>query len=170
MEFDALRLISLVPIQPYHNVADIGCGKGTNTVPLAKFLFDGKVYALDVQQEMLDATREAAEAVRLANVEVMLSKQDRLPLEDESLDGALVAFVLHHTDKPRALLEDTRRCLKKSGWLAILESSAHGTDEAPRRKGRADEEGAQAMVQKAGFRFGTRRDLGGGRYMVLARK
>ena len=41
--FDTHRLISVIPILPHDHVADIGCGSGYFTVPLGKFLFDGKV-------------------------------------------------------------------------------------------------------------------------------
>ena len=55
---DPQRLISMLPVLVYHEVADIGCGPGFFTIPFAKYLFDGKVYAIDVQQEMLDAAQE----------------------------------------------------------------------------------------------------------------
>ena len=56
---DTHRLLSLVPIHIHHVIADIGCGPGYLTIPLGKYLFDGKVFALDIQQEMLDATQKA---------------------------------------------------------------------------------------------------------------
>ena len=55
--FDSQRLLSLVPIMPHHWVADVGCGVGKHTVPLGKYLFSGKVFALDVDQEKLDGTQ-----------------------------------------------------------------------------------------------------------------
>ena len=48
--FDTHRLITLVPIKPYDHVADIGCGDGKHSVRLAKHLFSGRVFALDVEE------------------------------------------------------------------------------------------------------------------------
>ena len=167
---DTHRLLSMIPVLPHHVVADIGCGPGYLTIPFAKYLFDGKVFALDVQQEMLDATQEALEAVNLSNVEVMLSEEERLPLEDECLDGTIAAFVLQEADSPNALLKEARRCLKKSGWLALLEWHKRKTDEGPPLKRRIEEKRLRTMAEKQGFRFGSRRDLNGSQYMLLMRK
>ena len=167
---DPHRLISLIPILPHHVVADIGCGPGYFTVPLAKYLFDGKVYALDVQQEMLDATQKALETVHLTNVEVMRSKEKKLPLEKDSLDGALVSFVLQEASDPRALLKDIGRCLQKSGWLVILEWHKRDMEEGPPLDQRIDEGEMRSMTEKLGFRYSGKRDLNGRQYMMLLRK
>ena len=74
---DPSRLISLLPIMSHHWVADIGCGPGYFSIPFAKYLFDGKLFALDVQKEMLDATQKALKAARLTNTELILSKETK---------------------------------------------------------------------------------------------
>ena len=169
-DLDPLRLISLIPIQPYHQVADIGCGPGFFTIPLAKYLFDGKVYALDVQEEMLDAARDAVRSIHLTNVEVKLSEENKLPLEDDSLDGAVMAFVLQEARSPKALLEEAMRCLRKSAWLVILEWQKRQMDEGPPLKQRIDEGKMRTMTEKAGFRLGAQRNINGKQYMTLVRK
>ena len=167
---DTYRLLSMIPVLPHHVVADIGCGPGYFTIPLAKYLFDGKVFALDVQQEMLDAAKEALQAINLTNVEVVLSEEEKLPLEDECLDGTLAAFVLQEAENPTALLEEARRCLRKSGWLVLLEWHKRKTEEGPPVRQRIEEKKLRTMAEKVGFRFGSRRDLNGAQYMLLMRK
>ena len=167
---DVHRIMSLMPLQPYHWVADIGCGPGYFTLPLAKYLFSGKVFALDIQQPMLDATRESLDTLHLTNAELLLSKESKLPLEDESLDGALAAFVLQEANSPKALLKDTLRCLKKSGWLVILEWHKREMEEGPPLERRIDLEEMLDMTGKLGYRLSGRRDLNGSQYMVVVRK
>ena len=167
---DTHRLLSVLPMFAHHWVADIGCGPGYFTVPIAKYLFDGKVFALDIQTEMLDATRGALEKLHLTNVDIMRSKETKLPLEDESLDGALLSFVLQEATNPKALLKDTRRCLKKSGWLAILEWHKREMDDGPPVEQRIDESEMRALTEELGYRMTSRRDLNGDQYMVLVRK
>ena len=42
---DPLRLFAQLPLRPYHCVLDLRCGNGHLTIPMAKSLFDGRVYA-----------------------------------------------------------------------------------------------------------------------------
>ena len=167
---DSNRLFSLIPIQPYHDVADIGCGPGYFSIPLAKYVWGGKVYALDVQREMLDATEAALKEVNLTNGEVLLSKEKKLPLKKDAVDGALLAFVLQEADDRRALLKEAMRCLRKAGWLAILEWHKKETEIGPPVEQRIDDGEMESLVGEAGFRISTRRDLDSDRYLLLARK
>ena len=68
---DPFRVLSHCPLTPRDTVADIGCGPGYFTLPLAKFLINGKVIALDTSDEMLEACRARLDKVRLGNVEVV---------------------------------------------------------------------------------------------------
>ena len=166
---DPQRLISMLPMMVYHEVADIGCGPGFFTIPFAKYLFDGRVYAVDVQQEMLDAAQEQVKAVNLTNVELKLAAENELPLEDDSLDGAFIAFVLHETETPTAMLAEAQRCLRKGGWLATLEHKETAEDGPPVNR-RLDEKEVRTMAQEQGFRVESSHSLSDHHYMLIMRK
>ena len=167
---DPSRLISLLPIMSHHWVADIGCGPGYFSIPFAKYLFDGKLFALDVQKEMLDATQKALKAARLTNTELILSKETKIPIEDEVLDGAITSFVLQEASRPSVMLKEAKRCLKKSGWLIILEWHKREMDEGPPLSQRISEDELRKMTDKLGFRFRALRNLNSSQYMMLVRK
>lgn len=169
-KLDPQRIVSLLPLLPYHVVADVGCGPGFFTIPLAKYLFDGKVHAIDVQQEMLDATKKEVERINLTNVELHLSEKYRLPLGDESVDGAFAAFVIHEVEDKLALLQEIRRCVRKGGWLALLEWHRHKTEDGPPVEARVDEGVLRDVAQKAGFRLTSQHMLNNDQYMLLMRK
>ena len=169
-DLDALRVISLLPIMPYHVVGDVGCGPGYFAIPLGKHVYDGKVYAIDVQQEMLDAAKEGLDRIHLTNVEPLLTKEDKLPLEDDSLDGAFAAFVAHEADDTKVMLGEILRCLRKGGWLALLEWYKRKMDEGPPLKDRIDQPELLKMAEKAGFRFTSAHALNSSQYMLLMRK
>ena len=166
---DPQRLISMLPVLVYHEVADIGCGPGFFTIPFAKYLFDGKVHAIDVQQEMLDAAEERVREVNLTNVDLKLAGEDELPLEDDSLDGAFLAFVLHETESPAAMLSEARRCLRKGGWLAALEHKETAQDGPPVNR-RLDQTEVGDMARDLGFRIETAHNLNDHHYMLVMRK
>jgi ubiquinone/menaquinone biosynthesis C-methylase UbiE len=165
---DTHRVLSFLPLMPYQEVADVGCGPGYFTIPLAKFTFDGKVYALDIHQEMLDAVREAADKVRLSNVETVLSKETKVALGKESIDGALVAFVLTKTSKPAKVLKDLRASLRKGGWLGVIESQQDGGSGVPGQD-LLTESAASELALDAGFRFTGRYDISTANYMLVFR-
>lgn len=167
---DPQRVFSQLPLRPYQSVADVGCGPGFFTIPLAKFLFDGKVYALDIQQEMLDALKERLAAARLGNVEVILATEKKLPLEKVALDGALVAFALHETSSKQALLKEVLSHLNIGGWVAILEWHKKETGEGPSLESRLTPEEVRELAEKAGFTFVIQKDLNEKHYMVLLKK
>ncbi len=166
---DPQRLISMLPVLVYHEVADIGCGPGFFTIPFAKYLFDGRVYAVDVQQEMLDAAQEQVKSVNLTNVDLKLADENALPLEDDSLDGAFIAFVLHETESPSTMLAEARRCLRKGGWLAALEHKETAEDGPPVNR-RIDKTEVGDMARELGFRIETAHNLNDHHYMLVMRK
>ena len=73
-DYDTYRVMSLTPLLPYHVVADVGCGSGYLTIPLAKYLFDGKVYAVDNSKDMLDNTKSQMECINLTNISLIKLK------------------------------------------------------------------------------------------------
>ena len=167
---DVYKLLRIFPILSHHTVADVGCGPGFFTIPMAKMVFDGKIYALDVQDEMLDAVRAEVAKVNLTNVDVVKSQEKKLPLEDESIDGVVAAFVLQEATSPRTLLKEAMRCLKNHGWLVVLEWYKREMEEGPPVSQRIDMDEMKELTAKAGFRVRETRDLNGKQYMVMARK
>ena len=167
---DTYRMMSITPVLPHHQVANLGCGTGYFTVPLAKSLFYGKLFALDVQQEMLDATRKAVEVMRLTNVELMLSDEVKIPLGDESLDGAFASVILEWSNDPKSVLQETLRCLKKAGWLIIMEWHKKKMKEGPPLKRRIGEDKLLTMAKDVGLRFSGRRNFNDRQYVMVFRK
>lgn len=166
---DTHRVMSFLPLMPYQEVADVGCGPGHFTIPLAKFAFDGRVYALDVHQEMLDSVREAADRVRLTNVETVLSRERKVILKDESVDGAMAAFLLSDTSMPAKLLKDVHGALRTGGWLAIIEWRQPDQDGGPSAKTQISEDKARKLAADAGFRLASRYDVNHLHYMLVFR-
>lgn len=167
---DTNALLSGLPITPRDVVADVGCGPGFLTLPLARYLTEGRVHALDIQQEMLDAVQGALDAEDLTNTEVALSTENSLPLGDQALDGAFLAFVLqeaYHTD---ALLRDVLLCLKDDGWLAVLEWHKRDMDYGPPVARRIDPDTMDAKLRNLGFKPPERRELNPDQYIMVTRK
>ena len=92
---DPQRVFSLLPLRPYQTVGDVWCGEGSFSISLGKYLFDGKVYAVDISQDTLKSLKKRLEEIRLGNVETVFSKtNNKIPIKKNILDGILIAFSL----------------------------------------------------------------------------
>ena len=103
-----------------NDVVEFGCGYGTFTIPTAKIV-SGKVYAIDIEPEMIEATKRKAEGNGLNNVETMLRDfvSDGSGLEEESVDYVMLFNILH-AEEPSKLLNEAYRILRPNGKLGII--------------------------------------------------
>ena len=120
-DLDPQRILAILPMLPYQFIADIGCSTGYFTVPFAKYVFSGRVYAVDEDQAMLDATDAEIKRINLTNAETKLATDSKLPLEDDSLDGAFAAFSVAVAKDSKSVLQDALRCMHRGAWLTLIE-------------------------------------------------
>jgi predicted methyltransferase len=108
-------------------VADIGAGTGYFTRPLAKAVSPaGRVYAVDVQPEMISLLTRGVEREGLTNVVPVLGVADDPRLPRESLDWILLVDVYHELQQPKAMLARMREALKPAGKVALIEYRLDG--------------------------------------------
>lgn len=109
-------------------VVDVGCGAGYFTLPLAEMVgVEGRVLAMDLQQEMLDMARRRAKRRGVNdNIEFRRCDPNRLGLR-EAVDFALAFWMVHEVSDPRALLLEIKAHLKPEGALLVVEPKVHVT-------------------------------------------
>lgn len=170
--YDPQSLIALVPIHTDQNVADVGSGPGWLSIPLAKYLYGGKLHAIDPRPEMLDAIRRQTEKFRMANVDFMEAKLSALPLDDGSVDGAVLSDTLSEVGRSKGIVKECARILKKGGWLAVVEWAPTGTtlEFGPATKQRVAMDEVLAMGTDNGLTRIRSRDMGFSHYVVVFRK
>ncbi len=167
---DAEGIVAALPLAPGQTVADVGCGTGFFTEPLARALPAGKVLACDMQPEMCSATRQRMLEHGLANVEVFASTGLQLPVPDRSLDGIFAAFVLHETEHLDAFLAELRRVAKPGAWLAVLEFHRRPGGHGPPLHLRLAPDEVRAALFKSGFTPAeAAADLSEQHYLLLAK-
>ena len=104
------------------NVCDLGCGNGYWTLPMARDVGkDGKVYAVDIQREMLQKLRQRSSKYKLGNIEPVLGKVDDPNLPANKMDLVLMVDVYHEFSHPESMLWGIRRSLNSKGVVALLE-------------------------------------------------
>ena len=165
------RILDLLPLQPTMVVADIGCGPGFFTLPLAARLARGRVHAVDVEPVMLDAVRDRAATAGRANITTHLATADAVPLPAGSLDGAFMAltFLFIPATERAAYLARLRALVRPAGWLAILEwERRQNPGGGPPLAARVPPEETDRALAAAGWRPIVRAAPSEWQYFVLA--
>jgi len=114
--------LNAIGLRPGMVVADIGAGTGYMSLRMAKRVGpSGKVYANDIQPEMLRRLRQNADKAQLKNVETVLGSDDDPKLPAGQMDLVLLVDVYHEFSQPQKMLRKIRESLKPSGRLVLLE-------------------------------------------------
>lgn len=103
-------------------VADIGAGSGYMTVRMAKRVgATGRVYAEDIQPQMIDLLKARLSRERISNVVPVLGSFDDPKLPADTIDLMLLVDVYHEFSEPVKMLAGMRAALKSGGRLVLLE-------------------------------------------------
>ena len=170
---DPYALMAILPLQRYQHVGDIGCGPGYFAIPLGKYLYGGRLYAVDAQPGMLEYLKQEIAAARLSNIQPVAATDKSIPLDDCSLDGALCASVLHEIRGPLSFVKEIARLLKPKGWLAILEWAPADVDKpelGPPAKIRIPPDKVAELGAKANLKLTLQRSVNPARYLTLFTK
>lgn len=118
-------LLQSLELKPNEVVADIGAGSGYFSWRIAKALSDGgKVYAVDIQQEMLDLLQLNMSKRRVTNVVSILGTVSDPKLPAAAVDTILMVDVYHEFDHPREMVESMIRSLRPGGRIVLVEFRA----------------------------------------------
>lgn len=135
-------------------VADIGAGVGFYTLLLAQRVGpQGKVYANEIQQGMLDRLKRNVEAKGYRNVIPVLGTESDPKLPPNSIDVALLVDVYHEFSQPQQMLRKIRESLKADGRLVLLEFRAEDPNVPIREEHKMTVAQVTAELNPEGFRL-----------------
>lgn len=130
-EEDCDQLLKALDFQPGQTICDLGCGNGFYTLRIADAVGpEGRVLAVDIQQEMLHLLELRAKEGSYKNVEMVLGTEDDPKLPPKSVDQMLLVDVYHEFSKPAEMLKAMRKSLKPGGQLILVEFRGED-DEVP---------------------------------------
>ncbi len=117
------HVIQAIGVHAGINVADIGAGTGYFAIPLAKAVEPGgKVFAVDLQQEMLTLLGKKLERSDAPNnIELVEGSASETTLDSKCANIVFIANVWHELDDHEAALQEAARVLRPNGRLAILD-------------------------------------------------
>lgn len=167
------KAIRQMGIEPGMVVVDFGAGSGFYTLEAAKRASHaGKVYAVDVQRELLKAIRTKAEAEGHSNVEIVwadLEKPNGSKLADGVADRVIISNILFQVNDKQAVAQEALRVLKSEGKLVLIEWS-EASKLGPSAEHRLNQAQAKELFEGIGFNFEKEFDAGHSHYGLIFRR
>lgn len=149
------EVIAALDLKLGERVADVGCGPGYFTLPLARTVGPkGRVWAVDIEPKMLDRLRQHVAKAKLNNIEYVLAPQDNPSLPEGHIDTILIVNTYHHFEYRPAYLSRLRHALTGKGRIVIIDFVPKSPDErgfGPPLEMQLPVETVDAELASAGF-------------------
>ena len=114
-------LLANLGLEKHHNAADIGAGTGYFSFPMSEQVTKGKVYAVDIQTEMLDIVRKRMKQRGTTNIVPTLGTIKDTKLPANTIDLVLLVDAYHEFDHPREMMESIFKGLRPGGRVVLIE-------------------------------------------------
>ena len=143
--------------------ADFGCGSGGWVIPLAKKLEEGRIYAIDIQEEPLSALGSKLKIEGIQNVKKILSDieiENGSKVPALSCDLVLITNLLFQTEKKKQIFKEAARILKPRGKILVVDwkpESSLGPEQ-----GRVSPEEVKALAEE--FKLKLKKEFSAGDY------
>jgi len=121
MEENTSLLLKNLAVKPGMIIADIGAGSGYHSALLSKMVGSGKVFAVDVEPEMIAYLNERIRQEKLSHIVPVLSTEQKLYLPENTIDMMLLVDVYHEFSYPYEMALSMLAALKPGGKLVLVE-------------------------------------------------
>jgi len=161
------EVIKALALKPDAVVADIGAGTGYFALRFARVLPQGKIYAIDIEPDMVRHLASRAKQEQLANVVAMQAAPDdaRLP---EKVDLALLVDTYHHIDDRTRYFGALKSALAPQGRVAIIDFTLD-SEIGPPPRARVSPEQVKRELAKAGYELAGEHDFLPNQYFLVFR-
>ena len=166
-------IIRHLPLRAGTRVADIGAGTGFFTVLMADRIGrSGRIYAVDVAPNFVEATVRRARDMGLNNVVGVVNDQHSVRLTPSSVDLVFISDTYHHFEYPRSTLRSIHEALRPGGELIVIDFKRIPGVSSPWVLGhvRSGEAEVVAEIEGEGFRLIERLDFMQTQYFLRFRR
>ncbi len=170
MEENTSLLLKNLAVKPGMVVADIGAGSGYHSALLSKMVGTGKVFAVDVEPEMIAYLNARIKQEKLSRIVPVLSTEQKVSLPENTIDMMLLVDVYHEFSFPYEMALSMRAALKPGGKLVLVEFRAEDPTVPIKTIHKMSEAQAIKEFKAAGFAFDKNIDNLPWQHCMLFRK
>ena len=170
---DPVQVLESFGLEPNMKIADLGAGSGAYSIAAAKRIGDGKVYAVEVQKELLAKIKNDADREGLSNIEYLwgdIEEHNGTRIGDRLCDVAIISNTLFQVENRDETLLEASRVLKPGGKLLLVDWEDSFGGLGPEAKMVISPEKARELCEKAGFEFVREFDPGAHHYALVYKK
>ncbi len=153
MEENTSQLLKNLAIKPGMVIADIGAGSGYHSTLLSKMVGNGKVYAVDVEPEMIAYLNDRIKLEGIKNIVPVLSTEQSVSLPANTIDMMLLVDVYHEFSCPYEMALSMLNALKPGGKLVLVEFRSEDPMVPIKTIHKMSEAQAVKELKAAGFNF-----------------
>ena len=153
MEENTTQLLKNLAVKPGMVIADIGSGSGYHSTLLSKMVGNGKVYAVDVEPEMIAYLNDRITLEGTKNIIPVLSTEQKVSLPSNSIDMMLLVDVYHEFSYPYEMALSMLDALKPGGKLVLVEFRSEDPMVPIKTIHKMSESQAVKELKAAGFNF-----------------
>jgi len=147
------KLIENLELLPSDTIADIGAGSGYHTFKMAPYLSQGRIYAVDIQEEMLDVIAYRSDTSDQTNVSIIKSSETSLYLGERTINKALLVDVYHEFSHPKEIMISLYKAMKPGGKVYLVEYRGEDLTIPIKAIHKMTESQAILEMRAVGFRF-----------------
>jgi len=129
---------------------DIGAGTGFFSVPFVKYIKNGKIYACDISELMVNWMTSNI-CPKYPNIIPIRMEENTIILQDELADLVYMINLHHELNSPEQMLKEAYRLLKRAGKIFIVDWKKEEMPQGPPVEIRYKPEKVQDQLLKAGF-------------------
>ena len=153
MEENTSLLLKNLAVKPGMVIADIGAGSGYHSALLSKMVGIGKVFAVDVEPEMIAYLNERIKQEKLSRIIPVLSAEQEVSLPENTVDMMLLVDVYHEFAYPYEMALSMRAALKPGGKLVLVEFRSEDPNVPIKSIHKMSKAQAIKELKAAGFAF-----------------
>jgi len=154
---DPQQIVAELPLRPDMRVADFGAGSGHYALAAARKVGgDGRVYAVDLQKELLARLKEDSIREGMTNIDVLWGDIDETGgsrLASESVDAVIIANVLFQVEHRNKVAQEAMRVLKKKGVALVVDWLDSFGGLGPQSEDVISTDTSKEIFEKNGFIF-----------------
>lgn len=171
MFLDPEEILNQLEIKNNMLAAEFGCGSGGFTLPLAKRLSQGLVWAIDILEGPLSVLKSRCILEKINNIKIIkgdIEREKGSTIPDSSLDIVVIPNVLFQSENKNAIIKEADRVLKNRGILLVIDWLS-GVSSGPEGE-RVSVVGLKEITQKLELKFEKEIDAGKYHFGLIFRK